>query len=391
MVSTFTKAPSANGSAAAVTLAVQDLDGEKVRNSIQRGIRWLINNKQNNRWRGTTSYEGGHTALAVLALLNSGVSPDSPDLKDPLNYLTTIKPGKTYVSSLIIMVLVEADPQRYKPIIERHARFLIDTQFRGGFGYGGNGRSVGDSSNSQFAILGLHAAQSAGVEIDRSVWEDAQRYWEEVFSRQQGGFAYVPHFNCSGSMTCAGICSMTIIEQNLNEGTSRAKGEEILCCQAAPTNPMIESGIDWLGRFFTVQRNPSQGSESHSSALFYYMYSLERTGRFTGRRFFGQHDWYREGTARLLGLQTIDGSWVNGSQDSLEEYNPVVATSMALLFLSKGLRPILIGKYKHNQQDWDPHPYGVQYLTHFVEKAWDRRLNWQTIEAEAASAAVFGD
>lgn len=364
-------------------LAVADeLDGEEVRKSIQRGVRYLLSKQNGDRWTCAMNYPGGGTALVALALLNSGVPADSPEMVRVINYLTTLEARQTYVSSLIIMVLAEADPQKYRVHIRRHAEYLIGIQMNGGFGYG-TGRMGGDGSNSQFAILGLHAAQSAGVDIDEQVWIDAKAYWEGVFNRRSSGFGYTPGASSTGSMTCAGICSLTIIEENLAEGSSRARGNSIECCQTDPRNPMIEDGINWLGRNFSVLRNPAPMGDAHVSAVFYYLYSLERAGRLTGRRFFGQHDWYREGTAAILKKQRLDGSWL-GSQ-FMENERPL-ATAMALLFLSKGLRPILIGKYEHSSDDWDPHPQGIQYLTRFVEKTWERKLNWQTIDAANATA-----
>lgn len=359
----------------------QDLDGQQVRNAIQRGVRYLLDSRNGSKWRCAMNYEGGGTALVALALLNSGVPAQSAEMQDVLAYLTSLPPKQTYTSSLTIMALTEADPKRYRPHIQKHVDFLVQLQFRGGFGYG-VGPTNGDGSNSQFAILGLHAAQSAGIDIDRKVWISAKSYWERNFNRNGGGFGYLPGHRSTGSMSCAGVCSLTIIDQNLNEGTSRAEGNQILCCQRSQADPMIEDGINWLGRNFSVLRNP--GGDGHSAAVYYFLYSLERTGRLTGRRFFGEHDWYREGAAQILKNQRLDGSWQG--QNAFNEQEKPIATAMALLFLSKGLRPILVGKYRYDDNDWDPHPFGIQYLTRFVESVWERKLNWQTIDAVNASA-----
>jgi hypothetical protein len=364
---------------------VQDLDGEAVRNSIQRGVRALIQLRNNEGyWREHGGQQGGLPALVVLALLNAGVDANAPELREPLRRLSTIQPSRTYSSSLIVMALAEADPVRYRPQIREHVNYLIKGQTdQGGFGYGDN---IGwnDSSNSQFAILALHEAQLAGISVDKNVWEKAKNYWNLVFDKRNGSFSYTPGQRTStGSMTCAGVCSAVLIDENLEQASSIVRGNTVECCQDSAGNPLIEGGLGWLGRNFTVQRNPTIPiNDGHSNYLFYYLYSLERTGRITGRRFIGTHDWYREGTKRLVEAQQLDGSWrgIGGG-----ESDPLVTTSMALLFLSKGLRPILMAKYRHGEgRSWDPHPQGVHLLTRYVEKAWQRKLNWQTIEAEEA-------
>ncbi len=77
---------------------------------------------------------------------------------------------------------------------------------------------------------------------------------------------------------------------------------------------------------------------------FYYLYGLERAGRLSGVRFFGQHDWYREGAEELVHEQDkFLGYW----RGTLYEREPLIATSFALLFLAKGRAPVLINKLRH--------------------------------------------
>ncbi|MFT5304046.1 MAG: hypothetical protein ACI814_004869, partial [Mariniblastus sp.] len=112
---------------------------------------------------------------------------------------------------------------------------------------------------------------------------------------------------------------------------------------------------------------------------------LERAGRFAGRRFVGENDWYRDGAKELLNEQhPLNDFWSSaGSASGTGEGNPLIGTSFALLFLSKGKRPVVIGKYDHGAEDWDLHPKGVHYLTRRLEQAWDGvKLNWQTVQAK---------
>ncbi len=45
-----------------------------------------------------------------------------------------------------------------------------------------------------------------------------------------------------------------------------------------------------------------------SVALAYYLYGMERAGRLSGRRFFGEHDWYREGPKNSSTTRTRSGA-----------------------------------------------------------------------------------
>jgi hypothetical protein len=62
------------------------------------------------------------------------------------------------------------------------------------------------------------------------------------------------------------------------------------------------------------------------------------------------------------------------------EDTPNIGTALALLVLSKGKRPVAIGKYQYTRnQDWDQHPHGVHFLTRRLEAEWSQKLNWQTV------------
>ena len=101
------------------------------------------------------------------------------------------------------------------------------------------------------------------------------------------------------------------------------------------------------------------------------------------QRFIGEHDWYREGAEALLKRQDrLAGYWRGVGIES----NPQIATAFALLFLSKGRRPVLIAKLKHDEDpDWNRHRHDLAHLTQDVERRWRRDLTWQTIHGERAS------
>ncbi len=227
-------------------------------------------------------------------------------------------------------------------------------------------------------MLALNEAERVGVEVNPITWRLAQEYWQQT-QKEDGSWGYKPGLPATGSMTCAGICSLVIASGRLSSGSATIAGGKVSCCGEGDENNGVERGLFWLGKNFSVRANPGD-----RSWLLYYLYGLERVGRLTGRRLIGGHDWYREGAEVLLREQDdFSGSW-QGVETA--ESNSLVATSLALLFLSKGRRPVVIAKAKYEDgREWDLHAGGVPNLTRHIEKAWLRELTWQTIDLQAAT------
>jgi hypothetical protein len=90
------------------------------------------------------------------------------------------------------------------------------------------------------------------------------------------------------------------------------------------------------------------------------------------------------------GQDPLNHSWVG---IGTAEGAPEVGTAFALLFLSKGRRPVVMAKLQHQPDggmgsaDWDHHRRAVQNLTARVERQWRRDLSWQTIDFTRRGAA----
>ncbi|MCL2304900.1 MAG: DUF4159 domain-containing protein [Planctomycetaceae bacterium] len=372
--------------------AAEDIDPREVNNLIDRAVMFL-KGKQNRdgSWGTNDGQIVGYTSLNALALLSSGTTPQDPAIQKALAYLRKYPPEKiaggsrTYCVSLQTMVYCLAEPERDKLLIRKNVDWLQQIQVKdgtnkGGWGYGDEGRGTGyaDVSCSQFAVLALYEAERVGVTCEASVWTDSKAYWERTQSGGQWG--YQGPTGISGSRTCAGIASLLIASGMSEQGGAAVNGENIHCCldAAAASATIIQQGLNWLGREFSPASNP----RGHGSYYFYYMYGVERVGRTTGHRFFGQHDWYREGTKELMRRTGVGGnSWEAGGEDAL------LATPFALLFLSKGRRPLLLSKiqYEIDDNSWNIHPQDINQLTQFVEKQWKMDLTWQTVHWEHAT------
>ena len=147
---------------------------------------------------------------------------------------------------------------------------------------------------------------------------------------------------------------------------------------------MIEGAFGWMAKRFSVRNNPAVRG-GRIFAKFYYLYGMERAARPAGRRFIGAHDWYRAGATHLVRTQSSNGAWKG--RRSFGEDQERISTAFALLFLSKGKRPVAIGKYKFGAgEDWNRHPQGVHYLTRELETQWGTKLNWQTVDGNRAAA-----
>ena len=364
-----------------------ELNPEQVRRAISEGVAYLKQQQNaNGSWRPwRTGMVGATTSLYTLALLNAGVPPEDKSVSAALNHLRKLKPDMTYAVALQTMVFCKAQPERDSLLVQRNVHWLEKTQIQQGEGKGAWSYpgAAGDGSNSQFAILALHEAERIGASVKGQTWRMAKAYWEKM-QRPDGSFTYQPGHPGTGSMTCAGIASLVITSNRVRQGDALANAERIVCCQRNDDGPdRVEMALGWLGKNFQVSHNPH--SHTPNTWALYYLYGLERVGRLTARRFIGGHDWYREGTAHLLVSKGDFSSHWKGS--GMAEQDECIATSLALLFLSKGRRPILMAKLEHDpQDDWNQHRSDVDNLTRYVESKWKLDLTWQVTNVRAASA-----
>src|SRR5262245_11610940 len=185
---------------------------DQVKDSIASGVRFL---KQQQRpggdWErgaqlaGIGGTTGGPSCLCMLALLNADVPPSDPVIQLGLKYLRTIPPSGTYVVGLQTMVFAEAKEPQDKVLIERNAKWLVEAASRQngrfiGWSYGMAFKGGSDNSNTQYALLGLHAAKQAGIKIDDKTWEEIREYYRASQSRTAGSWGYTP-FDQSARLT----------------------------------------------------------------------------------------------------------------------------------------------------------------------------------------------
>ena len=377
-----------------------EIRADQVRESIDRGIRFLKESQSaKGTWTRHPNFLGGVTALCTLALLEAGVPADDSSIQQGLRALRGFQssaPKRTYSVALATMVFCRVANPADLQLIRKNVVWLENRQIqkgqkKGSWGYDSGG---GDPSNAQFAILALYEASLTGIEVEQKTWKAALEYWEKR-QLKAGGWSYSGNV-ARGSMTCAGIASVVIATRQIKgSGAKIVNGQ--CACGTPPSDSVVSAGLKWLGRNFSVKYNPIAGMNlmsRRSEKNFYYLYAMERVGRITGQRFFygppnkadnekPKYDWYREGAAFLISIQQRNGSWIGGG---IAEANADIGTSMALLFLAKGRRPVLVSKLQRPGEDWNRAPENLTNLTQYVERKWKLPLTWQVINLEKATA-----
>jgi RNA polymerase sigma factor (sigma-70 family) len=372
--------------------------GEQVERAIREGTRFLKSQQRPNGSWTDVDYDTrtGMTSLVAVALLAGGEKTDSPTIKKSLEFLRGFGPNdlrSTYAISLQTMAFAAADPARDIRRIADNVKWLEDAQIKPGdpqqkwpgtWSYSESklGRR-GDNSNTQYALQGLQAANEVGVPVKQTVWALSRTYWE-ISQKRDGSWAYTPDSNTpTASMTCAGISSLMTTGAEHGEdhgGEFFQDGVDRKCgARGAYVNTPLQKTGDWLARHLRVDQNFGAGNQWR----FYYLCDLERVGRLTGKRSFGQLDWYRLGAEALIHEQDkLNGSW----QGALAEKDPVLATSFALLFLAKGRAPVLINKLRFGPgNDWNNDPDDVRNLVGIVSRDWKHLLTWQMVDSGSAT------
>ena len=366
---------------------------DEVERAIRGGVRYLVGvQRPNGSWADyEDSARTGMTSLVTLALLTAGESPDSDPIRRALEYLRKFDPGQldsVYAVSLQTMVFAAARPREDIVRIQSNVDWLQEAQvvpgdhapWPGSWSYKLSKTERGDNSNAQYALLALNAASEVGVAVRPEVWKRARDYWQK-YQLPDGSWAYTPEGShpSTASMTCAGVSSLVITGLKRFRGLEKLVGDrDVDDCGRGGSDPNLQAGINWLATHFSVDKNFNAGSQWK----YYYLYGLERTGRLSGVRFFGSHDWYREGAEELVHEQDrVEGFW-SGSQ--YEGIRPV-ATSFALLFLAKGRAPVLVNKLRHGPgNDWNNDVDDVRNLVGAVSRDWEHLLTWQVVDPNVA-------
>lgn len=303
-------------------------------------------------------YDVGCTALCAYALVEAGEKPSSRRIKSMASYCTATIGSypTTYNLACTALFLAAADPQKYAVTIQFCRQQLEKIQLGSGqWSYAASGKDprnvpeIGDNSNTQFAILGLRACDDAGFAVSKKVWRKTREYLRSTQNSDGGwGYASWARQGSYGAMTAAAVASLWIIHEKL-EGYDQH-------CETAWNSKTFNRGIEWIDKSFSPEK--SRISQWHN----YHLYAIERAGMVTARRYFNGYDWYRAGAAELV---------------SNPNFSNISESAFALLFLSKGITPLIIQKLARSDDDWDNDHYDLQNLTEFYSEQVGNEVTWQ--------------
>jgi hypothetical protein len=373
--------------AAAPPLHAQSEKRKVTDEEIQAAIKRAVTNLR----QKVASLDGGEGALVTMSLLKSGLPPDTPEVKAGIDKILSrvvkaeYKPGTyhVYEAGVSLMALANADPSKYRPQIEAIARYLIDNQRPDGeWDYPTPGS--GDTSITQYAILGLWEAARSGISVPRRVWDKAAG-WHVTRQLKDGSFTYHPPrpspdgftIGAAGTrtMSVAGTASLLVCRLHLYPGAtdpdevrttgrkSRGKKYGILIPATVDDEEALEveetrvtdanyrantrlsaidkavaKGKEWLADHFHVAPN-----EGHD---LYLLYGIERYAALAGIREIGGHDWYAEGAAHLVATQGKGSGQYSAPEAGVwnDACGPGPATAFGILFLGKATEKMLSRK-----------------------------------------------
>ena len=348
-----------------------------VDHAIERATRWILAQQNSDgHWEtsqdNTQRYWAGDSGLALLALLYAGQNPRSEPMDRGLTWLAQQPLHATYTYAIRAHGLALVPGGKLRARLNQDLGWLV-TAIRprshsdfGAYGYVAfNADAAGpwaDNSNSQFGVLGVWMAEEGGAQRSDmlSYWELVEDRWTGI-QNPDGGWGY-QRGESTGSMTAAGLATLYVVLDRVHALSAHRKAERLLAA--------IEQAQRWLGREFTTENPRGEGRWKH-----YYLYSVERAGRASGRKYFRGRDWFREGAADLLKHQSPDGSWTGGGMTPLQD------TAFALMFLSHGRAPLLYSKLEH-PPDWSHYHRDVSGLTRYCEQSFERLLNWQIVDLD---------
>ena len=304
-------------------------------------------------------------ALRGYALVKTGTPKTDPVIQDAVQKLMSSPifensphpPHHIYEAGVRLMFLEAVDPVAHRDAIAGTAAYLIKWQRGCGAWYYPNqaNEQAGDTSITQYALLGLWAAVRANVDVPMEVWEKAGR-WHVEKQRPDGGFAYHPEEMgpSTMSMTTAGVGSTRLVrlllfgagpvaplvENPTPQGrllkfdflerrpghvdavAPVAEANQVPRLRAEQLDQAITRGLKWMDDRYPLQ-NPNQ------QWFHYWLYGTERCGALLSRDTLGSHRWYDLGAEALVQTQLKGGSWPASGSSQL------TSDAFSLLFLMK--------------------------------------------------------
>jgi hypothetical protein len=293
----------------------------------------------------------GETAMIALALLKADVPATDPVVA---GCLATIQKRFTasgyspqrigghdvYEAAVVAMALANLEGDAHRGEIGLLGSYLIGRQnANGSWDY--IGRSHGDCSISQYALLGLWECENSGVDIPPEVWDRAASWYVSVQS-SAGSWNYhrdQPEYFDNMSMTAAGVGSLLLCKRQLERFRESKRGTSALLTSLSAANShqnyettasfgqidqAVKKGMAWLATNYSTTQTNLIGQ-----SIYYALYGIERVAALADRQTIGRANLLEKGRAYIKSTQRPDGSWIAAP------LNVDMNTVWAVLFLTK--------------------------------------------------------
>lgn len=314
----------------------------------------------------------GPTAMATLALIVSGESPQNPKIKKALKKLAEVEITGVYALSMRAHVWSYLPQDTFGKLLEKDteamynswygwARFnypvakygeTFNDKFAGNGSQASNGGRI-DNSTTQYGVLALWQASKRGANIPDKFWELAVANFLEM-QGDDGGWAYSGARNTTQSMTLAGLTVMFVAQQELYRSQSKANPK---------LTASIEKGLKYLDSTFGNNAGVHGG-------ISYMWYGYERVGLASGIKYFGGKDWFQLIAQQIVAKKANYGSSIH-------------TASFDLMFLARGRVPVWINKLQIPGTAWNNRPNDVYFLNRFISGYREHEVNWQVVGVES--------
>ena len=357
------------------TQPVPVIDGERLDRAIASAIRFLestvgADGMCKGDFPASSLQYGGQTSACAYALVSAGADPRKDATARALDWLAKAELKSTYAVAMRACALSGVRDDRVLPALRKDTQWLLRAAGAdGAYTYTPRGGATGDTydnSNTHMAVLAVWAAARRGVEVPQEYWRVIERHWIND-QQTDGGWGYFVRPGAItnktyGSMTAAGLATLFACFDNLH-------ARQFIRCAATSDTKPIEEAFAWLAKHYSAAENPRLGPNRYH----YWLFALERVGLASGRKRFGDHDWFAEAAARLLETQNADGSWGYGER--------IPETAFALIFLVRGRDPVLANKLQFTGR-WNARPRDLANFTRFVGHEFERPVSWQIVRAD---------
>jgi hypothetical protein len=339
-------------------------DSPEVKQVIEKGLQFL-------ETTGATEERLGGKCLIAMALLKNGRPAAHPKVQDALKaalaYANSPNRGTdNYSVGLALIFLCELDPSEHRSAIQAITSNILSRQQNGG-GWSYETYATGDTSQTQYAALGLWMADAVGIDVPQDSIErlcgwlirtqDVSGAWGYQ-GTDPGSMMRVNQSEVRPSLAAAGLGSVYICADLLTisdfqkdksetglppallevkeKGKQAGRRKTLKSIDPAHVRTSVADGNRWFEKNFTVKPPTWE---------FYYLYGLERYMSFRELAE-GQADpepeWYNQVFSHLRSSQQPNGAITSANGGATELIN----TSFAVLCLSRSTQKVVSKKLK---------------------------------------------